>query len=759
MVWKFIKERIGSIILLVIVLVMVIWGVVSVKTSKSNAITSSEAYVAPESNVDPNAVGSYVSVAKNDEVELFYNEANGSIQLKNLKNGYIWKGVADQDVYDLESLNARWSSYMKSSISITYNNLEKRDTVYAPMYSARDVSILETEYLDNGVSVTYGFGEIGIYVTLEYLVDEQGFVVKIPMEKVREDTVYLLNTIEVLPFLGAAGDDVDGYMVYPDGSGAITAYANVGERPSNVKAGIYRVYSDKNMNYISLVFDNNRERYSASLPIIGIKNNDNALLGAITVGAESSGMSVYPSGNSNIRLNHGGFEIYARNVFNVNVSTITGSGGIVTNSATVQRVDKDLIMEDREIRYFLLDGEEANYSGMANVYRQYLLETGQIRDVIGEGDEMPLALELLMGITKDGLLFDEYVVMTDFDDVVHILDKLKARGINSTETVLTDWIKGGWDTIPDYWPPARQLGGKSGVNDLNEYAQSNPGDHIYLENQFTVGSTGGGGFSEVDDVAYDGLDVTMSIENFDGTEYYLLNPQISYNRNEKFLDKISKYDSLGVGYYYLGTTLYADYNEKYPFTKTAAANKYKELLQSTQGNGHEVAVSGTNQYVFGSTDYLYHTREGSYGLSITDSSIPFVQMVISGLIPYSTENAGNLTYDLQTQKLKWIEYGALPYFQLTQQSALNFRESDYDSVFSSTYDEWEDRVVEVYEDMHENLQCVYGKQMTSHDILETNLIRIGYENGVVIYINYNNTDRTAEGVSVPANSYVVVGGE
>lgn len=759
MVWKFVKERIGSIILLVIVLVMVIWGYTSVKAAQSNVGTSSEAYVAPEGNVDPNAVGSYVSVGKNDEVELFYNEAKGTIQLKNLKNGYTWKGVVDQDIYDLESLNARWSSYMKSAISISYNNLEKRDTVYSPMYSARDVTILETEYLDNGVSVTYGFGEIGIYVTIEYLVDEQGFVVKIPMEKVREDTVYLLNTIEVLPFLGAADDDVDGYMVYPDGSGAITTYANVGERPSSVKAGMYRVYSDKNMSYMSLVFNDNRERYAASLPFIGIKNDDNALLGAVTVGAESSGMSVYPSGNSNINLNHIGFEIYTRNLFNVNVSSITGSGGVAANSATVQRVDKNLIMEDREIRYFLLDGEEANYSGMASIYRQYLLETGQIKDVIGDGDEMPLALELLMGITKDGLLFDEYVVMTDFDDVIGILDKLKARGITSTETVLTDWIKGGWDTIPDYWPPASQLGGKGGVKSINEYVEANSGDRIYLENQFTVGSTAGGGFSEVDDVAYDGLDVTMSIEDFDGVEYYLLNPQISYNRNEKFLDKINNYDNLGVGYYYLGTIAYADYNEKHPFTKTGAVNKYKELLKSTQENGHGVAVSGMNQYIFESADYLYHTREGSYGLSITDSSIPFVQMVISGLIPYSTENAGNLTYDLQTQKLKWIEYGALPYFQLTKESALNFRESDYDSIFSSTYDEWEDRVVEVYEDMHRNLQCVYGKQMTSHDILETNLIRIGYENGVVIYINYNNADRTAEGVSVPANSYVVVGGE
>lgn len=755
MVWKFVKERIGSIILLVIVLVMVIWGYVSIQAAKGNTKISSAEYVAPEKTANLDAAGTYVSVAKNDEVELFYDAANGSIQLKNLRNGHVWKSIVDNDVYDMESLNKRWSSYMKSAITISYSNIDQRDATYPPMYSGRDVTILETEYLDNGVSVTYGFGSIGIYLTVEYLVDEDGFLVRIPMDKVREDTVYLLTSIEVLPFLGAAGDEVDGYMVYPDGSGAITSYANVGERPSNVVAGIYRVYSDKKMDYVSLLWDDdNRNRYSAALPIIGIKNNNDAILGAITVGAENSGMAVYPSGNSNISLNHIGFEIYTRNTFTIGISSVSG----VTNTGTVQRVDKNLEMEDREIRYFLLDGDQANYSGMANVYKQYLLKTGQLVDVIAEGEQMPLAIESVMGIIKGGLLFDEYVTMTSFDDVVDILEQLKNHGITNTELVLTDWIKGGLESVPDYWPPASQLGGKGGVGTINEYAKANPGSHIYLENQFTMASSEGGGFSEVDDVAYDGLNITMSAEAYEGTEYYLLNPQVSYDRNEKFLDKIKKYDSLGVGYYYLGSVVYADYNEKYPFTKTAAAGKIKELLKSTQDNGRRIAVDGMNQYVYATADYLYHVREGSYGLSIMDSSIPFVQMVLSGMIPYSTENAGNLTYDLQTQKLKWIEYGAVPYFLLTKEAAINFRESDYDSIFSSTYSEWEERVVEVYKDMHENLQCVYGKQMTSHDILETNFVRVGYENGVFIYINYNNMEKTADGVSVPANSYVVVGG-
>ena len=135
-------------------------------------------------------------------------------------------------------------------------------------------------------------------------------------------------------------------------------------------------------------------------------------------------------------------------------------------------------------------------------------------------------------------------------------------------------------------------------------------------------------------------------------------------------------------------------------------------------------------------------------------------MVVSGMIPFSTEGAGNLAYDLQTQKLKWIENGALPYFYLTYESALNLRDTDYDTLFSSTYADWEQTVVDTYKEFEANLSCVYGEQMVDHKIITSDLYRIEYANGIAIYINYANTDAKVDGVTVPAKNYVFVkGGE
>lgn len=754
MIKKYIKERLGLIIFLVIALVLVAWGAVSISMAKKNAITFEDEYVPAEGNVDFDAEGSYQSVVSNDKMELFYNEARGTIQLKDKSNDYIWKSVVDRELYDLDAINAQWAAYLQSILTISYNDLEKRDAPPVKAYSARDCNDLSVEYLENGVAVTYGFTTPGIYVTVEYLLEDGEFVVRVPAERIEERTKYALTYMELLPYFGAAGDDVDGYLLYPDGSGAITTYDNVSNRPASVKAGMWRTYADKSMTFDALAWEENMERYIASMPVYGIKNNENALFAAFTKGAENSGVVAYPSGYV-VKLNHIGFELYMRNVFDINMFNISSAAGETANGKMIQRVDKELIKEDREIRFFLLSGEEANYSSMASTYREYLTETGQLQAVIGDDDTMPLALEFIMGVTKEGMVFDEYVKMTSFDDLQQIYDRLKSLGVADTKSVLKSWLPDGI-SYPDYWPVARQLGGKSGLKDINAYMQQNPGTEVYLETGQLLATSKTGGFSEADDVVYNGLNQTVT-GGFN-TIYYLLNPQVVFERSDKLLGKLKDYPFVGVAYEDLGEMVYPDYNKKAVFTKGQTVEKWKELLANTREKGHKAAADGMNQYTFANVDYLYNTREESFGLFITDASVPFVQMVISGLIPYSTDKAGNLSYDLDIQKLKWIEYGALPYFILTYEDALNLKETDFDTVFTSTYDVWEERVVAVYKEFQQNFQQVYGEQMTVHEILGDGLVKIGYANGVTIYLNYNNEAATLEGHEVPQKSYLIVEG-
>lgn len=758
MVKQFLKERLGTIILFVILAIFLVWGYFSIQKARSNAITFTDEYEEPEGNVDFENEGKYVSVAKTDKLELFYNDAKGAIQVKNLESGYLWKGICDNDVYDMSggSVNKMWKSYLQSPITITYNNLKRRDSGARTEYAGKDCKWLETEYIDNGVSVTYGFTTPGIYVTVEYTLDDDQLVVRVPTDKIQEKARFAVTTIELLPYLGASRNEAGGYLFYPDGSGAITTYEKADTRPSNVLGASYYTYTNRFLAFQNLFDFDSYSRYTAAMPVYGIKNGDDAMFAVFTEGAENTGVVVYPSGYV-VDLNHAGFEIYTRNVYNVNAYSMSTAEGSATGGS-IQRVDKYLIPENREARYFFLSGEDADYGGMAATYRDYLVERGLLKEAIASGEEMPLALRLLMGTTKGGMVFDEYVTMTDFDQVQEILGRLSDAGITSTEVVLTSWMK-GYDEY-EYWGPARQLGGTGGLKDLNKYLETAAGNRVYLDNAFMFASSETSGISEKDDVAYDGLNLEISATNMDGTVFYLVNPLAAYKRNLKFLDKLEKYDLLGVAYSDVGQYAYADFNEAAPYTKTATVTQLKELLASTADTNRRIASQGANQYVYGYTDYLFDLREESYGFSITDYAVPFLQMVVSGRIPYSTEGAGNLSYDLQTQKLKWIEYGAIPYFYLTYESALKLRDTGYQRLFSSTYDDWEGVMVDTYKEFRDNLSCVYGVQMTDHNYLTDDLIRIDYANGIAIYINYGGEEAEAEGVTVPAKGYVVVeGGE
>ena len=78
--------------------------------------------------------------------------------------------------------------------------------------------------------------------------------------------------------------------------------------------------------------------------------------------------------------------------------------------------------------------------------------------------------------------------------------------------------------------------------------------------------------------------------------------------------------------------------------------------------------------------------------------------------------------------------------------------------FSHQHMMWEERVVAVYKEFQENFQSIYGLQMTEHEVLGEGLIKIGYENGTEIYLNYNKEDKKVEGQTVPQKGYLIIEG-
>ncbi|MBP1989074.1 DUF5696 domain-containing protein [Paenibacillus eucommiae] len=692
----------------------------------------------------------YEQIAESGHLVLYSNLTTGAIAVKDSRTGYVWKSVVDRKDYDLDKEKALWQNYMSSMVSLTYTSLlSTREQVLSKLYSFSDAKLVGADRMKNGISLNYDFAKIGVGVVLDITLEQGALIVRVPADKIRQKENVGIVSLELMPFFGAEGARVEGYMMYPDGSGALTRYNMKEQRPRDVKGMKLSIYSEDKVSIDEVPIDG-ESSYQAMLPVFGIKNGDNAVLAASTKGAEDTWINVNPDGYM-IGLNRIGFEFNYRHLYSVSMSNITvrGEG---SDKSQISRADKELIHSDREVRLFFLSGDEANYSGMANVYRGYLTQQGQLNKVIQDQDEIPLGLDLFMGIYEKRILWDKFIPMTTFKEAEEITSSLKGAGVGQIDLMLKGWTKGGYGKHPvKNGVPESKLGGQSGLKGLAEYVQSN-GSRMFLGQDFMLAASKSWGLSSKKDVAKQGSN--LPVTNLSNS-LVLINPAKAQARSTQFLKQLNKYESSSVALDGMGQSIYHDYNKVNQMDRAQTLQTWQEVMREAVSQRHWIAVDGGNQYVLPYASRLYNIPLNSSKSLISDEDIPFYQMVVHGQIPYSSD-PGNLSYDLQFQKLKWVEYGSMPLFELTWQPSSKLNKTTYNTLFTSYYEDWVKQAADIVLEFNQRLHPVWSQPMVLHEQAADKLIKVKYGNGALIYINYNDTAREIEGHLVGALDYLVV---
>ena len=714
----------------------------------------------------------YRPVARDGHLELYFNDRTGAIRVRDHRNGHVWRSVVCEEMYDLSGVNRLWATDMRSPLVIHHSNILLRD---APALLLRSYDFVDwvnpdtnqveqtifSTPIHNGLEVEFRFPSLGLSVTVLYWLEDGALVVRIPTDRIVEEMYTIINAqgrpvdlqqaitaINLFPYFGAAGRHETGYIFYPDGSGAITRFENWAERPQAMITERFHIFADTSGDTDGII---NGQPNTISMPVVGIRNGNNAFLAAITEGYDHAMLAVHPAG-AVIDLYRASFSLNFRGTFEINMSAISGATGRALQMAT--RVDRDLIMVDKEVRYFILYGDDANYSGMARAYRDHLLATGYLQNNITNPGRLPLNLQLFMGIEEQGMLFNTFVPMTTFDQTADIITDLQNRGVENMETMLRGWQSGGFSWSHVTWPPASRLGGRRGLTRLDTFMGTDalPGVHVYLENEFTLAQGNSRGFSPRRDVAING--VRLPLQSTWGN-FFALRPGFSEARNRDFIGNLSGMPNLNVAYLRLGNTLLADYNRNDPFTRKDVARTYAGMTAYAAADGRRVMLDGANVFMLRDTNFLYDIPNSSRRLFMTDECVPFVQMVVSGLIGHSSEK-GNLASNLQIATLQWVEFGSVPAFELTYRDSVNLQNTNYANLFTSTFSNWVDDVVEVYHMLNARIGHVFGLQMVSHERLAPCVVRVAYADGTIIFINYNNHEVTIEGVTIPPIDFTVI---
>ncbi len=143
------------------------------------------------------------------------------------------------------------------------------------------------------------------------------------------------------------------------------------------------------------------------------------------------------------------------------------------------------------------------------------------------------------------------------------------------------------------------------------------------------------------------------------------------------------------------------------------------------------------------------------GFGITDVSVPFYQIVLHGLVPY-TGPAINLAEDYTKDLMKTIESGAGLYFSFMTEETTVLQETKFRQFYANEYAKWAQDANALYQIFTDCFDGLYDQAITNHVILSEGVTMTEYEDGTRVIVNGAGSDVHYDGVIVKARSYAIL---
>ncbi|MBP3353021.1 MAG: hypothetical protein J6L65_11520, partial [Lachnospiraceae bacterium] len=241
-------------------------------------------------------------------------------------------------------------------------------------------------------------------------------------------------------------------------------------------------------------------------------------------------------------------------------------------------------------------------------------------------------------------------------------------------------------------------------------------------------------------------------------DYDVLSPKFLDRYVGKFTKKINKVDIDGISLRDLGSYLVSDKRRTNVIHREEALDIVDAQFGLLEGTGKKLMTDAGNAYSFAYTTDIINAPIIHNEFFIVDESIPLYEMILHGCINYSSKL---LNYqddvDLTLVTLNMIEAGASPHYVFTWEESSKMKNTGMNHYYATTFNVWKDEAVAIYNQVNEALKYVNGSTMVGHEIMDGDVRKVTYDNGVSIYINYSSQTQTVEGVEIPAMSYRMEG--
>ena len=503
-----------------------------------------------------------------------------------------------------------------------------------------------------------------------------------------------------------------------------------------------------------------QKTFNITLPVYGIKKNDRAVLAIIEKGAELAEIVADVSGHTD-EFNRISSRFILRDIENV---FLEGSG-----TSTQARWANDVYTGDLALRYVFLQGEQAQYAGMAKRYQQYLIEHQGLKKRAAEA-QAPFFAECLGAIRKSkfflGVSYPSTVCATTIPEGEMIYNRLRENGGQNIKFFFSGLYEGGVKN-----GSLRKIALNSGMGSKRDFERlqrtaAESGGMLFPS--VSLGRVyGSKRFSKLSDAPrrHNGLpaEETLFLENMmldRFLEYpaYYVSPHKLSAYTETAKKNFGAWPLGGLAVRDLGGLLTPDYRRKQHLSRIHAAPVFEDALHSL-ADAYPLALTNPNSTAFAHASYITGLPSAHNGYSILDESIPFVQLVLDGCVPYAgTAWNGKAVLGMRRNLLHAIETRSSPYFLFTYQKETifhNILDADLEGTCSTYYEDWTDEAASLYKEYNAFYGAVKDAQMSGHEILSGTLRRVRYTNGVTVYVNYGNKEALYGDLHIPAQGYLV----
>lgn len=687
----------------------------------------------------------YVFCAESGSLKLYFCPNTTHFKVENTADGSVW--CSSPEDFTNETASKLIQMRMSASLVINYTDVEADKSGNINSYTGSVKSgDYKIETVTGGVRFIYHFSEIDAYITLEARLEGGALVTELDTDKItvgRENVK--VTDISILPYFLCGTAEDDGYLFLADGSGALVRFND-----SVKSTALYsrRIYGSEPTDITSdayLRIDDEAVR----LPVWGVVRNGAAVMAIAEGGAADGYLNAAACGQISTRANaYASYKLvnsvthelgqYETEVYDKLTSTI----GKITTS------------------YYFLSGDKADYSGMAESYRSYLIsKCGMTEGKYNSG----VYLDAYGGVKKTvsvmGVPHEKAIALTTAEQLEEITEALKNAGLEDLTVRYRNWsskelfgkkvssASAAKSVISQ--KELSRLSADDGVRlypallDVHTYSDGNYFGHI-LKAAYSV--TG---------LPFSWYGYSISTLNDTDTVYY----RNALSRMGTLTDKLFKsvsgnsLEKLALGD--ASSALYCDFKGD-GYRRTDCAEVMTDILKKASDSVDSLMLESANAYALPYADVVYSVPVCHSGHEILDESVPFYAMAISGLTEYAAPavNSSNVGDDIE---LYTAVSGAGVSYALIYENAEKLKDTDLNGMFGASWQQNSEQITELLTRFNALSEKTAESRIVKHKWLENKLSVTLYSNGSAVYANFGSEAVTLEdGQTLAGGEFTVV---